>query len=393
MTSTKDFRLPSQVVVFYYPDYNYEQLRQAIKKGMELLQPGTPLFKSQETILVKPNLLAADTPDKCVTTHPLVFQAVAEYLLNLGITVTYGDSPGFNSMERVAAVSGIDQVAKQLTLHQADFKNGRELSYTMGQQNKKFFIANGVLAADGLVSVAKFKTHGLTGITASIKNQFGCIPGLLKGEFHVKLPDAERFSRMLVDLNLCLQPRLYVLDGIMAMEGNGPRGGQPCRLGLLAMSTDPVALDATACRICRINPYQIPTIRLGEEMGLGTARREEIEILGDFLEKWQDVRFKPASGSRTLSTSAGMLRNHLVAKPVIEKQKCLQCGVCIQMCPLSPSAVDWSDPDKKQILRYDFSRCIRCYCCQEVCPEGAIHLKTPWLGKIAGIHRGKKAKS
>ena len=79
------------------------------------------------------------------------------------------------------------------------------------------------LAADGIVSLPKLKTHGMVRVTGAVKNQFGCIPGLLKGEFHARMPDVDLFGQLLVDLNLYLRPRLFVMDGIIAMEGNGPR--------------------------------------------------------------------------------------------------------------------------------------------------------------------------
>jgi uncharacterized protein (DUF362 family) len=90
---------------------------------------------------------------------------------------------------------------------------------------KAFTVANGVLDNDGLISLSKLKTHGLSRMTGAVKKQFGCIPGLIKGQFHVKLPDPYDFCTMLVDINTFIRPRLYIMDGIMAMEGNGHEEG------------------------------------------------------------------------------------------------------------------------------------------------------------------------
>jgi uncharacterized protein (DUF362 family) len=106
-----------------------------------------------------------------------------------------------------------------------------------------------------------------------VKNQFGCVPGFLKGEFHVKVPDADSFALMLLDLNALVHPRLYVMDGIMAMEGNGPRGGRPVKLGVLLLSDDPVALASVACRNHRRGSVLVPTLALGQELGYGRRRR------------------------------------------------------------------------------------------------------------------------
>lgn len=98
------------------------------------------------------------------------------------------------------------------------------------------------------------KTHEFQRVTGAVKNQFGCIPGKLKGEFHVKVPGPYEFAKMLVDLNLYINPRLYIMDGIFAMEGNGPRGGSPRKMDVLLFSRDPIALDATVCRLMNLDP-------------------------------------------------------------------------------------------------------------------------------------------
>ncbi len=143
---------------------------------------------------------------------------------------------------------------------------------------KKFVIANGVLDSDGLVSLPKLKTHGLVRFTGAAKNQFGRVPGLLKNQYHVKLPDPYDFATMLVDLNTLIRPRLYIIDGIMAMEGNGPRSGNLKQLNVLLLSSDPIALDATASRIIHLDPEILPTSKPGEESGLGTYHAENITI-------------------------------------------------------------------------------------------------------------------
>jgi len=121
-------------------------------------------------------------------------------------------------------------------------------------------------------------------MTGCVKNQFGCIPGPLKGEFHVRIPSIIDFSKMLVDLNVYLKPRLFVMDGIIAMEGNGPRGGTPRKINAILLSEDPIALDATVCRMINLNPEFVPTIVFGKEAGLGTYDENEIEILGDDIQ-------------------------------------------------------------------------------------------------------------
>jgi uncharacterized Fe-S center protein len=267
----------------------------------------------------------------------------------------------------------------------ADFKNGREVVFNEGVQNKKFVIANGVLDCDGIISLPKLKTHGLERLTGCVKNQFGCVPGALKGEFHVKLASAIDFARMLVDLNSLLKPRLYVMDGIVAMEGNGPRGGRARPMQVLLFSTDPIALDATICRMINLDPEFVPTIKLGMEAKVGTWKEDEIELIGDpfpsFVQKEFDVRREPVQ-PKALGKGISILRDAIVPKPYILAQRCTRCGTCVQVCPVSPKAVDWHGGDKKAPPSYSYERCIRCYCCQELCPEGAVELRVPFLRKL-----------
>jgi len=375
----------AKVAVVKCPDYDTLRVREAVALGINLVGGCASIAAPGEKILLKPNLLAADPPEKCVTTHPAVFQAVASAFQATGTRLSYGDSPALGSTERAARRAGIMAAAQEMGLPLADFRNGAEVTFSAGAQNKKFFVAQGVLEADGIISIAKLKTHGLTKLTGAIKNQFGCIPGVLKGEFHVKLPQVDDFARMLVDLNLMLRPRLYVMDGIMTMEGNGPRGGSPRLMGVLLFSTDPVALDATVCRLVNLDPEEIPTLKHGQAMGLGTYIAENIDIVGEGLDELVQPGFKISSSSKAMNLPSPWLRNQIAARPVINADKCIKCGICVEMCPVKPAVVNWPDEERNNVPIYDYSRCIRCYCCQEMCPEGAISLYTPWLGRLFAL--------
>jgi uncharacterized protein (DUF362 family)/Pyruvate/2-oxoacid:ferredoxin oxidoreductase delta subunit len=352
-----------------------ERVLALLEQEGELVQPG-------ETVVLKPNLLAPEPPERAVTTHPEVFRAVAEALRRRGACLSYGDSPAVGSMRRAARRAGLDQVAQELGITAADFSSGREVSFPEGVQNKRFTLAAGALAADCLVSLPKLKTHGLMLVTGAVKNQFGCVPGLLKGEFHLRLPQAEQFARMLVDLNRCLRPRLYVMDAVVGMQGNGPRGGQPVQVGALLASTDPVALDAVACRLVGIDPARVPTVAAGHEAGLGVGDLARVELVGDRLEMPARISFAVPARRPPTWLLRPQLRNLLLPRPEIDDAVCIRCGVCVQMCPLRPPAVDWRDAERQSAPEYRYDRCIRCYCCQEVCPEGAVHLRASWLGRL-----------
>ncbi|MFC1870534.1 4Fe-4S binding protein, partial [Chloroflexota bacterium] len=151
------------------------------------------------------------------------------------------------------------------------------------------------------------------------------------------------------------------------------------------LSSDPIALDATACRIIDLDPEIVPTSKIGEKAGLGTYHIENIELVGESVESFLAPDFEvnrtppvPSSGGRFRV----FLKNRMTQRPVIDKATCTSCGICVKMCPVEPKAVDWDKGDQSKPPKHDYDRCIRCYCCQETCPEGAILIDSPLLGRL-----------
>ena len=375
----------SRVAVIKCDSYDDEKVCEAVRAGIGLLGGISGFVKSGERIVIKPNVITGTNPQKCAVTHPSVFRAVGIILKNAGAVVSYGDSPGFGKCKGNMRRAGLKPVADELGLILADFDKGKAVTHKEALLSKRFVLANGVLESDGLVSLPKLKTHGLTRFTGAIKNQFGCIPGFLKSQFHVKMPDAYDFATMLVDLNTLLKPRLYIMDGIMAMEGNGPTGGKPRKLGVLLFSDDPVAIDSVACKIIDLNPAFVPTSVPGEKAGLGTYHYENIEILGENIESLISNDFVVVRNP-PVATPGGhlmtFLKNQKCPNPIIDKTICTNCGTCVKLCPVTPKAVNWHSGDKSRPPTYKYDRCIRCFCCQELCPEGAVSVRETLLGRI-----------
>ena len=373
----------SRVAAVRCSSYEAATVDAAVTRGIGLLGGAERFARSGERLVLKPNLLVASAPDKAVTTHPTVFAAVARVLQEHGAVLQWGDSPGFGSTEGAGSRAGIKSAAAALGMATADFSHGRQVPFPDGRLIKQFTVARGVVDADGLVSLPKLKTHALTRMTGAIKNQFGCIPGMLKGEFHTRMPDVDRFAQMLVDLNRFLRPRLYVMDAIVAMEGNGPRSGDPREVGVLLLSDDPVAIDALGCRIMNLDPALVETIVWGERFGLGTAG--DIEIVGDDLPVVHDFVVErghtPTTGG-SLGSKTG--KRLLAPRPYVITERCTRCGTCVEVCPVQPKAVTLPDATSGGPPEWDYGACIRCYCCQEMCPERAVEVTTPALGRCQG---------
>jgi ferredoxin len=222
-------------------------------------------------------------------------------------------------------------------------------------------------------------------MTGAVKNQYGCVPGMHKGQYHARVPNLYDFARLLVDITAFVKPRIYVMDAVTAMEGNGPMNGTPRRVGAILVSADPVALDATACRLINLDPRYVPFLAAGQDAGLGVWEPGRIDILGDDLERFvvQDfrvVRSAPLSLPDHGITRA--IRNAVVTRPEISGAACTRCGACIRACPLEPKALAWHSARAGRPPVYNYNKCIRCFCCHEICPSGAISITTPFLGKL-----------
>jgi uncharacterized protein (DUF362 family)/Pyruvate/2-oxoacid:ferredoxin oxidoreductase delta subunit len=372
------------VALVYCEDYRLDEVRQAVQTGLNLIGGAGQFVHPQEKILVKVNMLVGDSPEKCIGPHPLVFQAVLEQMLAAEAQVSFGDSPGFGSPRSAARNAGLLPVADALAVPLADFETPLTKSFSEGHLIKQFTLAKGVVESDGLVSLSKLKSHALTRITGAIKNQFGCVPGVLKAEFHSRMPNAGLFSQMLVDLNRLIQPRLYIMDGIVAMEGNGPRNGTPRPMHVLLFSNDPVALDTTVCRLIALDENLVEPIVYGNRAGLGSS--ENIRLVGESIERFVTPDFLVNRSPLQTTTDLGFIsspfmRNFITPRPVIDAQKCTHCGRCEQVCPAQPKALTWKN-GKKSAPVYNYDHCIRCYCCQELCPHEAITVHTPLLGHL-----------
>ena len=377
--------LKSIVAVVRCDSYEEETVYAAVKRGLEFLGGIGAFAAAGEKILLKPNVLVGAKPEEAVTTHPAVFAAAVRLLVEHGVSVSYGDSPGFGKPADAMTKCGLAAAAERFGVTLGEFERGRSVEYPEGLFGKRFDIAQACLEADGIVSLPKMKTHQLTRITGAVKNQFGCVHGLNKAAFHVKVPNQENFSKMLVDLNRTLPLRLFIMDGITAMEGNGPRGGTPVAMNCLLLSADPVALDATFCRMIDLDPEFVPTVTYGHKSGLGNYAEDSVELVGDAFAQFRkpdfDVVRAPVVNTTGKMKIPHFIGNAIFPRPEIDPDICVKCGVCVASCPVEGKALAFKN-GRTEAPVYDYRRCIRCYCCQEMCPYKAISVRKPFLGRL-----------
>ena len=362
--------------------YDQDTVDAAVRTGIGLLGGIGRFVKPEEKILLKPNLLSGALPQKAITTHPAVFAAVAALLREAGYThLSYGDSPGnpATSPGKAADTAGISEAARKWNVEKADFDTGSVVRFPEGRKAKSFYLCRGVQEADAVINLCKMKTHALERITGGVKNLYGCVCGVKKAAGHAQYPSSEAFAEMLADLNRCVRPRLHIMDGILAMEGNGPTSGVPRAMNVLLFSGDPVALDAVFCALIDLDPATVPTCVSGEAAGLGTMRAEMIRVLtpegeitcAEAAKKYgqPDFDVRRDKLSRSLMMKLMPLLPFLQDRPKVDRKKCVACGLCEKACPVPEKAVH-SGGGRKAV--YDYRKCIRCYCCQEMCPAKAI---------------------
>ena len=266
----------SKVAVIACPDYEPESVKRSLQKGLELIGGLEDLIGKEESILLKPNLVRSARRERAVVTDPEVMDALITILQESGYAdIACGDSCGLGTPEGIAKEAGLKNVLEKHSIPLKDFQESERVETTDG---KFLMIAKDALDCDALISVSKMKTHALERITGAVKNQYGCISGAYKKLGHTQFPNAESFAHMLIELNQKVAPRLYICDGIVAMEGNGPTSGDPVSMGVLLMSTDPIALDTVFCHLVDLDPTYVPTNLYGENIGLGTWHDDRIEI-------------------------------------------------------------------------------------------------------------------
>ena len=345
----------------------YENVRPAVDRAFELF----PLKVKGKKIFIKPNVLRAGKAEEGITTHPAVLRAVVEKIEAMQpAAIVVGDNPGafnYGANEESFEKTGLLEAAgpyyqnigsdSQNVDFNADFMPSVNLSRI-------------VLEADIIISLPKFKTHGLTTLSGAIKNSYGFLPGAQKAKLHKAAGNPKRFHEMLIDVFCLRVPDLFIVDAVVGMEGNGPASPDLRDIGLILASDNAVAMDAVIAVMMGVEPDQLRFLQKAKEAGLGDYDLSKIEVIGQ-MKQLPNFKLPPLGGEASMRNKPlqDRLQQLTLLLPQADPELCTGCGTCVDQC--AAMALSMSE----NLPQVDADSCITCFCCQEICPEKAMTLK------------------
>ena len=287
--------------------------------------------------MIKPNVLRISAAAEGIVTHPAVLRAVVEKVETLGpASIVVGDNPGlfdYGANEESFQKTGLMEAAKGY--YQNIGNDSLQVDF-----NPDFMptvsLSRIVLEADIIISLPKFKTHGLTVITGAIKNSYGFLPGAQKAKLHKAAGSPERFHEMIVEVFRLRVPDLFLVDAVVGMEGNGPASPDLRDIGLILASDNAVALDAVMATMMGCEPGRLRFLQKAKEVGLGDYDLSRIEVIGE-LKPLPDFKLPPLGGEAIFhnETIQALIHSRTLLRPQADPELCTGCGTCIEQCPVS----------------------------------------------------------
>ena len=345
---------------------SYENVRQAVDKAFELF----PVSCRGRNVLIKPNVLRASGAEESIVTHPEVLRAVVGKVETMEpASIVVGDNPGlfnYGANEECFRSTGLMEAAGGYYRNIGN--DSRRVPF-----NKDFMseviVSRAVLDADVIISLPKFKTHGLTVMTGAIKNSYGFLAGAQKAMLHRAAGSPERFHEVVVDVFRLRVPDLFIVDAVVGMEGNGPASPDLRHIGLILASDNAVAVDAVIATMMGCEPGRLRFLQKAKEAGLGDYDLAGIEVIGE-LKRLKHFRLPLVGGEAITGNKAvqELIHNRTIVRPAADPSLCSHCGTCVDHCPVSALSFH----DDLPVVEGD--KCIACFCCQEICPEQAIAL-------------------
>ncbi len=321
--------------------------------------------------MIKPNVLRSSEAIEGIVTHPSVLRAVVEKVETLcPASIIVGDNPGmfsYGDNEESFSKTGLMEAA--LGRYQNIGLDSLKIDFDPGFM-PAVSVSRAVMEADVVISLPKFKTHGLTVITGAVKNSYGILPGAQKAMLHKAAGSPARFHELMVEVFRLRVPDLFIMDAVVGMEGNGPASPELRDIGLVLASDNGIAMDSVVASLMGCDPARLRFLQKARELGLGDFDPAGIEVIGE-LNPIPGFKLPPLGGEAIIDNPAmqQLIESRVVLRPKADPELCTGCGTCVEHCPVLALTM------VEAIPIVDSGACISCFCCQEMCPEKAIALR------------------
>jgi uncharacterized protein (DUF362 family)/Pyruvate/2-oxoacid:ferredoxin oxidoreductase delta subunit len=363
----------TRVALMQCDSYEVARLMDKIEEGMALLGGFGRFIEPGSTVLLKVNLIGPMPPESAAVTHPAFVRAVIRLLKPLGCIVWVGDSSGGAiggkaQTRRAFEVSGIAKAAEEegAVVKNFDREGVAEISTAAGGT---MYLAKPAFDADFIINLPKLKTHMMALYTGAVKNLFGCVPGLAKAGCHKQAQSAREFGEVLCEINKHIKPVLHIMDGVVAMDGQGPTTGNPFPARKILLSHDPLALDTVGARMLGKDIRELPAYAASVRDGIGETDMGRIDVCGDYSAPPRLSGFRLPRVLAAEHSPGGLLGRMIDlmrTRPEVNHKICRKCNACVESCPVQ--AID------KASKHIDYSACIGCMCCHEMCTYHAVKL-------------------
>jgi len=273
----------NSVAVVGCGSYESSETADAIEKIFSLFGGVGRFIGKSDRVLLKPNFITAAPAGRAVQTDPAVILAVAQIVKDFGGKPFVADSPAWRNVWASIKSLQLDGPLRKLGVDVLSLNHPRRFRTAGGNIG----ISSVALDADKIINLSKLKSHQQLGATFAVKNMFGCVCGKEKAYRHFTAGQSlNKFCRMLIEIYELLAPVITIIDGVVAMEGDGPINGKAKKLGVFVAGIEPIACERVCCEIIGLDPDNLPMIRCSEEMGYGCGRFGDINIIGDDYRKF-----------------------------------------------------------------------------------------------------------